>query len=95
MSIDGIGSVSIDGDKYKANADGIGNVTVEGDKYGVSGDGYSATVEMGKEGGGDKLTSEMKFDKYFAYGIDQMGTQGGSGPQCGPNSNDCGNKMKS
>lgn len=26
----------------------------------------------------------MKFDKYFMYGVDSMGGEGNSAPQCGP-----------
>lgn len=30
------------------------------------------------------MTTEMKFDNYFMYAIDNMGGQGNGAPPCGP-----------
>lgn len=60
------------------------NMPADGKTYAVEGDGYDVKINQGKYNGGDKLTSEMKFDKYFMYGIDSMGARGNNAPECGP-----------
>lgn len=39
---------------------------------------------MDKAYGGDQVTSQVKFDEYFAYGIDNVGGEGNNAPPCGP-----------
>lgn len=56
----------------------------DGQTYSIGGDGYNVKIKQGKANGGDKLTSEMKFDNYFMYGVDEMGTKGNSAPSCQP-----------
>lgn len=53
--------------------------------YNVKGEGYDITIKEEKgKAGGDQLTSKMKFDKYFMYGVDNMGGKGNGAPECGP-----------
>lgn len=51
-------------------------------QYNLEGDGYDITLIEDKKWGGDQLTSIMKFDKYFMYGMDNMGGKGNSAPEC-------------
>jgi len=47
-------------------------------------DGMEIEVTQEKAYGGDQLTSMMKFDEYFMYGIDNLGGDGNNAPPCGP-----------
>lgn len=50
-----------------------------------SGDNYEVAVNYEKDRfGNDQMTTEMKFDKYFMYGIDNMGGNSQDMPPCGP-----------
>lgn len=63
-----------------------GNMT--GQKYSIEGDGYDITVIDDKKHGGMELTTMMKFDRYFMYGIDNVGGKNNSAPECGPGMKD-------
>lgn len=39
------------------------------------------------EYGGHQMTTEMKFDQYFLYSIDNFGGKGNNAPPCGPHAN--------
>lgn len=43
------------------------------------------TVNQNEEYGGTRISSEVKFDNYFMYGIDQYGGDPNSVPRCGSN----------
>lgn len=49
----------------------------------IEGDGYEISMSQDKKWDGDQLISVMKFDRYFMYGIDNMGATGNGAPDCG------------
>ena len=50
-------------------------------------DDYDIKVKTSEgKNGGSEMTTEMKFDNYYMYGIDSMGGKGNSAPICGPGS---------
>jgi len=56
-----------------------------GQSFSFSGDSYSVTASHKKDKyDNDQLTTEIKFDKYFMYGIDNMGGNSDDMPPCGP-----------
>lgn len=54
-------------------------------------DGVNIDAKMSEpKFGGDQLTTEMKFDKYMLYGVDNVGGKGNGAPPCGPgDGNEC------
>ena len=56
----------------------------EGSSFKVDMDGVEVKVTQREVMDGQELTSEMKFDQYFMYGIDNMDTDGSTAPPCGP-----------
>lgn len=51
----------------------------------LAGDNYSVSISHGMpEYGGNQVTTEMKFDNYFLYSIDNFGGSENGAPPCGP-----------
>ena len=64
----------------------IYNYTMPKDSISLFGEDYSFRITTQKDFEGNNIiTSEMKFDKYFLFGIDNMGGQANNTPPCGPN----------
>ena len=51
-------------------------------------DDMSVDAKMDKAYGGDQLKTVMKFDRFFMYGMDNMGGRNNSAPECKPNATD-------
>jgi hypothetical protein len=51
---------------------------------GVRGDGYDVRATYGEEHDGMMVSTEMKFDQYFMYSMDNIDAKGNSAPACGP-----------
>lgn len=53
-------------------------------EVGVRGDGYEMKATYGEQHDGMQVSTEMKFDQYFMYSMDNLDAQGNSAPPCGP-----------
>jgi len=73
-------SVEVELDNMRLNGTMAGDDTM----IGVRGDGYDLSGTYAEKHDGMQISSEMKFDKFFLYGMDNIDGKGNSAPGCGP-----------